>query len=1108
MVIRTALAFVLLCAAWANSQNVPGLQWQQCRPDLQAVAAVRLSDGNLLVALQNADTASSSDLWLSTYDILGNLLTEHLLPAPVGGKQTIHSLTASAAALLISGSVDSAGQHYRSLWCTDLSGQLLWSYKELFHDSLTVRYGKAIRSAQGTVAWLTEQISAQMRDLHLLLLSSAGAPLVSVSFGGSDNEFAADILEKPNGGFLLLATTFSDDANPAGKVDSSDLLLINTDAGGNILWSRCYGGTNYEYAAALDWWGNKYLIGGSSRSSLGGVSGHHGTNDFYDAWLVAVDTSGNILWNNSYGGKQDEFLTGMQIIGKNAAVIGATAYSANAQVTDHIGPTWQSDYWTFLVDSLGKFKWGKSVGGTWDDFSTCFLALDSLRYVHAGGSLSSDGNLNGGCAQTGNTPLAGAWIALLNASCPSFAQASFAVTTDTLSVSLINNSVEATNYIWTFGDGASSNQIHPSHQFAFPGTYTVCLIASNSCSSDTLCVPVTVCLPPQAQFSFAVMNDSIQFYDQSPYAVQWYWDFGDGHFSTSEFPMHRYDQPGVYVVTLIATNACGQSDTLQQSINLCLAIQPTIVKSVSGLSVAFSAAISVSPDDWFWDFGDGVTSTLPSPQHAYADTGSYTVCLTVNFNGCDPITTCTVVTVCQLPQSAFSYSDNELQVEFFNNSVAADTFFWDFGDGSFSMNVQPEHTYSSAGSYWVCLIAANACSADTFCQFITLTCTPPEALFSVSTNELQADFLDLSVLAQAWQWDFGDGTTSTDEHPSHIYSDPGTYNVCLTAINSCSADTFCLPVLITCTLPQAAFDFEAQNLIVAFENLSDQGNSWLWLFGDGNVSTEQHPVHLYAEPGTYSVCLIATNDCGADTFCLSLTLTCPLPGAAFSATTDYLTVHFTNLSTNADSLLWLLGDGQTSSAQMFSYTYSAPGIYGACLIAFNSCGSDTTCLPLELSCPPLLPEFTYVISNDTVYFTDLTAGSISWLWDFGDGSTSTLASPFHLFVPGSYTVCLTVSDGCSSQTTCDSLIFVHQFAVQDDVVLMTPNPTIGLVHLKASFPIVSIHVRNALGQVLIQNTLSEPRNSFSLDLTALPAGSYFVQISSEKKRHLFRVVRQ
>jgi PKD repeat protein len=219
-------------------------------------------------------------------------------------------------------------------------------------------------------------------------------------------------------------------------------------------------------------------------------------------------------------------------------------------------------------------------------------------------------------------------------------------------------------------------------------------------------------------------------------------------------------------------------------------------------------------DGWSWTFGDGGTSTAQNPGHTYNSAGTYTVALTVSSSsqGCNDTETKTnYITVNVAPAAAFYGSPTSgevpLVVNFTNQSTDATSYSWDFGDGGTSTATNPSHTYNSAGTYTVELVASNSCGSDTETRvnYITVTCTAPVADFVGSPTSgdvpLVVDFTDQSTNATSWDWDFGDGGVSTAQSPSHTYSAAGTYTVTLTATNSCGSDQEIKTDYITVTEP-------------------------------------------------------------------------------------------------------------------------------------------------------------------------------------------------------------------------------------------------------------------------------------------------------------------
>jgi len=215
-------------------------------------------------------------------------------------------------------------------------------------------------------------------------------------------------------------------------------------------------------------------------------------------------------------------------------------------------------------------------------------------------------------------------------------------------------------------------------------------------------------------------------------------------------------------------------------------------------------------------------------------------------------------------------------------------------------------------------------------------------------------------------------------------------------------------------------------LAVRFTDTST-GNptAWLWSFGDGATSTEQNPSHIYTAAGVYTVRLNASNAHGYSISAPTTITVLEPPAAAFTANVTRgnapLAVQFADKSAgNVTAWSWVFGDGATSAERSPIHTHATAGVYTVRLNASNAYGysisAPTTITVLE----PLVANFT---ANTTtgpaplaVQFNDTSTGNpTAWLWDFGDGATSTEQNPVHTYTaPGNYTVNLTVSSGAGS----------------------------------------------------------------------------------------------
>jgi len=302
-----------------------------------------------------------------------------------------------------------------------------------------------------------------------------------------------------------------------------------------------------------------------------------------------------------------------------------------------------------------------------------------------------------------------------------------------------------------------------------------------------------------------------------------------------------------------------------------------------GESIDFADQSLNDPTGWSWDFGDGGSSTSQNPSYTYTAAGTYNVSLTVsNDYGDDTETKTDYISVGDPPVAEFSASETEVivgeSIQFTDQSSNNPTGWnWDFGDGGSSTSQNPSYTYSTVGTYNVSLSVTNdyGDNTETKTGYITVG-SPPDAEFTASETTVAVgesiQFTDQSTNNPAsWNWDFGDGESSTSQNPTHIYSNAGTYDVSLTVTNSYGNNTETKTDYITVGDPPAAAFTASKTLATVGESIqftdqsSNNPESWSWDFGDGNTSTEQSPSHNYSTEGTYTVSLTVTNTYGENT---------------------------------------------------------------------------------------------------------------------------------------------------------------------------------------------------------------------------------------------------
>jgi PKD repeat protein len=299
----------------------------------------------------------------------------------------------------------------------------------------------------------------------------------------------------------------------------------------------------------------------------------------------------------------------------------------------------------------------------------------------------------------------------------------------------------------------------------------------------------------------------------------------------------------------------------------------------------------------------------------------------------------------------------------------------------------------------------------------------------------EVHFFDQSTNATSRLWTFPGGTpsTSTALNPVVMYNNVGTYGATLSVTNSAGTDTKTLNnIIVIDNVPTSGFTYTVNGSQVTFTNTSTNANSYSWDFGDGDLSTENNPVHIYLLDGFYTVVLTAINECGPSEFSVVIEIATP-PVADFSAVPTMgcisLGVMFQDNSTpNTIQWNWTFqgGNPATSFSQNPSVIYNAPGLYSVTLTATNPQGSNTIVRQQYINViGNPTSSFTYVKNGLTATFTNTSSNTNEYLWNFGDGNTSTLQNPVHTYASaGTYTVTLQSINDCNTVSSSQTIQFI------------------------------------------------------------------------------------
>lgn len=649
---------------------------------------------------------------------------------------------------------------------------------------------------------------------------------------------------------------------------------------------------------------------------------------------------------------------------------------------------------------------------------------------------------------------------------------------------------------WDFGDGTTASGIDIKHTFKSPGTYQVTLTNDFDGCQRTVTKSITTYPSPTADFkvtqnSFCDTPAVVSFQNLSQGATSWKWRLGDKDSIMEKQPTHTYAAGGDFDVTLIATNANGCVDSVTKQNYVHVEVPDLKFYASPGFGcVPFTTTFHLPEGsaaqikNYKWDFGDGSpTSSDATPKHKYEKTGAFTVTLNVvTQSGCkQSFKRNSYIHVGKHVNVQFDAAPREVclsdTVQFTNkSSPRGNGWVWYFpNDGDKTDSVEnPLHHFSSLGKQDVKLrVNNNGCySYLTLEDFITVK--EPKAAFSWKlpscSDRLTLKFEDESRGAEAWHWDFGDGGTSTDPNPSYTYATSGARKVTLTVTNgSCSSTTTQWvrvikenPVLNIS--PQKICKGDTVTLTAGNIHIPEFVNSLVWNNGNGETKTTEavrdeipEVQFTYDQNGIYTPSLVVnyTNKCQSEV--KGTPVIVQGPTAAFSMSDQNICqgsrVTFTGKSKPdpADAAIkqwiWDYDDGtiDTTSTGSATHDFKTGGNFNIKLTVtdVNGCLDESemeknNVLIVDNSKASFSTPDTLACPGSVIRWNNNSLGKdLSYLWDFGNGTTSTERIPQNISYSkdSAYTVSLkiTTDEGCMDDTIIHNYITVGTpKAVMDD----------------------------------------------------------------------------
>ncbi|WP_027470310.1 PKD domain-containing protein [Saccharicrinis fermentans] len=640
-----------------------------------------------------------------------------------------------------------------------------------------------------------------------------------------------------------------------------------------------------------------------------------------------------------------------------------------------------------------------------------------------------------------------------------------------LEINFTNTSSYADSYHWDFGNGIISNQENPQQIFtnhtAIPVDYEITFIARtiNGCA-DTVQHTIEVAPTPVSLFEIdkAVGCSPLEskFTNQSPSGNSYEWIWGDGSSNiTTTNASHTFKNNETYTqsfkVELISKNTFGCTDTSKifttvypkQKFNLMASPD----SGCAPLNVNFIGDIGAY--QYEWDFGDG-NHTLGGNIHSKLFTNNeqkkekhlVTLYTTSGF-GCLDTAQVSIIT---LPSPTAEFVPNDFaicspkNIVFDNNSEHSLKSFWDFGDGNTANTVNTEsidHSYInntfSPINYKIRLVTENSFGCkDSMDGFTTVN---PSVAAKITGDgkgcaPMEISFGNESIGANNFVWNYGDGHTSTSYLGLNVFTNNTTtdkeYKVSMIASSPYGCTDTAHSVVTIYATPDANFTVTPEEVqmpesTIEINNLT-LGNNWLyqWEFGDSNTSSQQQPIqHTYADYGLYDVSLKVYSEKCENTLKKGVRIKAGLPTVEYGPPTQgcpALKVDFFSNATSAENYYWDFGDGNISASPNPTHTYFTEGTYTVTL-SVEGPGGTTTKNDLKID---VYPEPTALfevrpnivtIPGEGVTFINQSINADTYLWNFGNGQTSTLENPIHEYSSaGNFDIRLQAENqyGCSN----------------------------------------------------------------------------------------------
>ncbi|PWR70173.1 PKD domain-containing protein [Methanospirillum lacunae] len=606
---------------------------------------------------------------------------------------------------------DVSGNHGSSdVWVTkmDPSGTVQW--QKCFGGSSSDYAYSATQTVDGgyLTGGLTSSIDGDVSgkhggfDLWVVKMDPSGTLQWQKCLGGSSTDWAESIIQTDDGGYLAGGGTYSNDGDVSGYHGSSDAWIVKLDTSGDLQWQKCLGGSAGDVVnSVIQTDDGGYLAGGSTYSNNGNVSGNHGQSDY---WIVKLDADGNQEWQKCLGGSDNDLAESIIQTTDGGYLIGGMSSSNDDDVSGNHG---SNDYWVVKLDFSGSLQWQKCLGGSSGDWANSVIQTVDGGYLVGGVTFSEDGDVSG---NHGNGDY---WIVKLDEEGNLQWQNCFGGTKYDYLVSLTQETDR--QYLAIGYTDSNDGDITGYHGNDDYWIARLTVQHQVNATSD----PWTI-LYPFGNKSYLEGTNATYFTQGKPGATLENVTVDSNQIG----PVSNWTFATIIANHTISTSGIPTPGQVHAFFSMNTTWGP------APLTIAFTNESLGSPNSYYWNFGDGTTSTVRDPVHTYTIPGVYSVSLKAlndNTGGITTFNNAVTVTAGSIPSptptpvpgdlnAAFSADrtsgNTPLQVTFTDQSTGNPVSWrWDLGDGNTSLTQNVTHIYYEKGTYSVTLLTKNSLSS-------------------------------------------------------------------------------------------------------------------------------------------------------------------------------------------------------------------------------------------------------------------------------------------------------------------------------------------------------------------------------------------------------------